>query len=348
MLPNNSTVTALAATGANDAWVAGTVCANASCDRNTLLVRRWNGKAWTVIPVPKADVNSNSLVGATAVAATSAASAWVLSLSGAGTQAISTILMHWTGKSWGATANLPGEVIAAVAPGVRDAWAFGVGKASSIGSAYAAHYNGTKWSQVRVPVVGVGGSATSASDIWAIGFPTSVSTTTRQAFGIMHYNGKAWRRTPVPSLRLASSQVAIATAITAVSPTNVWADGQIMTTSSPGNPAAKLFLLHWNGRKWAVIKVPYAGFPQGPLAQDGHGGVWMSLMPLGNGIVNGEILHYGNGTWSRVAAPRQASESLQPAALAWIPGTRSVWGIGSEIPTGSAAAAPSVILKYGA
>jgi hypothetical protein len=34
--------------------------------------------------------------------------------------------------------------------------------------------------------------------------------------------------------------------------------------------------------------------------------------------------------------------------LAWIPGTRSVWGIGGEIPAGPAGASASVIFKYGA
>jgi hypothetical protein len=127
-LPGNDSLTGLAATGAGDAWTAGTACANASCTRNTLLVRRWNGKAWTVISVPKAYVNTSASLGVSAVAATSAANAWIFNdsqavIAGAArakvfanaatAQAGSTDVLHWTGKGWGATVKLPADVATA-------------------------------------------------------------------------------------------------------------------------------------------------------------------------------------------------------------------------------------------
>jgi hypothetical protein len=378
-LPNNSMMTGLAATGAGNAWAAGTVCANASCTRSTLLVRRWNGKAWTVIPVPKAYVNSSAEGGVVAVAATSAANAWIFNtptpqvtavgsggqgraaltagparaiLHAAGTtQAGPTVVLHWTGKGWGATVKLPADVATAVAPSAKDAWAFGVSSASasSIG-AYAAHYDGRRWSPVRVPVVGIRASATSTSNIWVAGI-SPASSPTMPAAAIMNFNGKAWRATPVPSLGLTAKQIAIPTGIAAVSAKNVWAAGQILDTSSTTNPVMKPFLLHWNGGKWAVVKIPYTGVVAAEsLAQDGHGGVWMSVLSLTNNGIFSHIWHYTNGAWSRIGTPARKGEITILDGLAWIPGTRSVWGTGEELPTGPSPAPgfPSVILKYGA
>jgi hypothetical protein len=362
-LPGNDSLTGLAATGAGDAWTAGTACANASCTRNTLLVRRWNGKAWTVISVPKAYVNTSASLGVSAVAATSAANAWIFNdslavIAGAArakalataatAQAGSTDVLHWTGKGWGATVKLPADVATAVAPSAKDAWAFGAPSAlaSSIG-AYAAHYDGKKWSPTRVPVVGIRASATSANDIWVVGFSPASSPAT-PALAVMDFNGKRWRTTPMPNLGLSAKQVAFPTGLAAVSATDVWADGMILDTSSQTNPVPKLFLLHWNGKKWAVIKVPYTGLFGGSLARDGHGGVWMSVVSAGNGGLGGYLSHYANGAWTRMAAPARRGEATVPSGLAWIPGTRSVWGTGAEIPTGPTGAPATVIFKYGA
>jgi hypothetical protein len=376
-LPDNSMMTGLTATGAGDAWAAGTVCSNASCTRNTLLVRRWNGKAWTVIRVPKAYVNSSTEGGVPAVAATSAANAWVFNapqvtavvgaaqaraaltvgraraiLRAAGTtQAGPTVVLHWTGKGWGATVKLPADVTTAVAPSAKDAWAFGASSAtaSSI-RAYTAHYDGRRWSPVRVPVAGISASATSASNIWVAGI-SPASSPSMPAGAIMDFNGKAWHTTPLPHLGLSAKQIAIPTGIAAISAVNVWAMGQILDTSSTTNPVMKPFLLHWNGKKWAVVKIPYTGeVGAASLAQDGHGGVWMSVVSFTNNGIFSRMWHYTNGAWSRIATPARKGEVTIPDRLAWIPGTRSVWGTGEEFPAGPTAAPgfPSVILKYGA
>jgi len=57
-LPASSSQPGLAATGADDVWTAGAYCTHPDCETNTLQVRRWNGKAWQLIPVPKQYVNS--------------------------------------------------------------------------------------------------------------------------------------------------------------------------------------------------------------------------------------------------------------------------------------------------
>ena len=135
-LPANATFNDLTATGAGSAWAAGTVCANASCSKNTLLVRHWNGKTWTAVPVPKAYVNSSAELGGSAAAAASG-NAWIMNSVAAGA-GDATAVLHWTGRGWGATAKLPAFVTSAVATSATNAWALGAAATSaSSGGAYA-------------------------------------------------------------------------------------------------------------------------------------------------------------------------------------------------------------------
>lgn len=337
----------VAATGPGNAWMVGTDCANSGCNRSTLLVRHWTGKAWTAIAVPKVYMKSATEQGAAGVAASSAANVWVLNNVGTG-QKNSTTVLHWTGKGWGASVKFPAMLAAAVAPWAKGAWVFGADAASL---PYAARFNGSTWSRVTVPLAGISASATSASDIWVIGTQTSPGA---QQFGIMKFNGTAWHTTPVPSLGLSSSQEAFATGIAAVSAKDVWAAGYVTGTSTEIDPPSKPFLLHWNGAKWTAIKVPSLPadsiFPNVDVIQDGHGGAWLDATTIDlSGMQRGYLLHYGTGAWARVTAPALGGEVTAPGALAWIPGTRSVWGTGSEFPTQPMLNGyPSVIFKYGA
>jgi hypothetical protein len=340
---NNSGAGELAATGAGSAWAAGTNCADASCSRNTLVVRHWTGKAWTVVSVPKAYVNSGAEFGASAVAAASG-NAWVMNSVAAGANN-ATAVLHWTGRGWGATAKLPAMVTSAVATSPANAWALGAAATSaSSGTPYAAHFDGRKWSAVRVPVSGLHASATSAKNIWVAGF-SRLSSSGPPVLGIMHFDGKTWHTTPAPRLGLTAKQAAFPAGIAALSATNVWVGGIILgSTSAP----PKAFLIHWNGAKWAAVKFPYASAELTAMAQDGHGGIWTGVLLLGSATPKAYLAHYRNGTWTRVAVPASRGDITSPQALAWIPGTRSLWGLGYELPVSLAGIAREVILKYGA
>ena len=346
VLPGSSSgVSELAAAGAGSAWAAGSVCANTSCTRNTLVVRHWNGKAWTVVLVPKAYVNSSAELGVSAVAAASG-NAWIMNSvpAGAGN---ATAVLHWTGRGWGAAAKLPAIVTSAVTTSATNAWALGaVATSASSGAPYAAHFDGRKWTAVRVPVSGLRASATSAKNIWAAGFST-ISSSGLPALAIMHFNGKTWRTAPAPRLGLTAKQGAFPTGIAALSATNVWVAGMILDSSSAGAPP-KAFLVHWNGTKWAAAKVPWAVAELTVIAQDGHGGIWTGAMLTGSSVPAAFLAHYGNGAWTRVAVPARRGDITMPEALAWIPGTRSLWGLGAELPVNLAGPGPEVILKYGA
>jgi hypothetical protein len=338
---NNSGAGQLAAAGAGSAWAAGTVCANASCTRSTLVVRHWNGKAWTVVSVPKAYVNSSAELGNSAVA-TASGNAWIMDSVAAGA-GDATAVLHWTGRGWSATAKLPALVASAVATSATNAWALGAAATSaSSGGPYAAHFDGRKWAAVRVPVSGLCASATSAKNIWVAGF--SKVSSSGPVLGIMDFNGKTWRTTPAPRLGLTAKQAAFPAGIVAFSAANVWVDGIILGSS--GAPP-KAFLLHWNGAKWVAVKVPYAGAELTAMAQDGHGGIWTGVLLLGGATPKAYLARYGNGAWTRVAVPAPRGDITAPQSLVWIPGTRSLWGLGDELPVGLTGVAHEVILKYG-
>jgi len=334
----------VAATGADDAWTAGAYCAKAACDTKTLQVRRWTGKKWELIAVPKAYVNSATELSVDAVAARSASSAWVMNQVGT-EESSSTAVLHWTGKKWNPVITLSAQIFAAVAPSPTDAWAFG---ATPAVTPYAAHYNGSKWSRVSFPISGVSAASLSPAYIWVIGDPVSASSA---PFAIMLFNGKTWRSTPLPGLGLTATDTAIATGITAANPKNGWADGMIVSTQGEAKPPLKPFLLHWNGTKWSMVKVPYTGLQAtGAIANDNQGGVWMGATApaTASGGVRGYILHYRDGKWTKVIAPAQSGLLAQPYAMAWIRGTKSVWGIAGQLPSAPTALEyRSVVLKYG-
>jgi len=258
----------------------------------------------------------------------------------------STTVMHWTGKKWGTT-TLHAEISAAVVPSPTDAWAFG---ATPAVTPYAAHYNGLRWTTVKFPVAGVSAYSLSPAYVWVIGNPPSPATAS-SPFAIMLFNGKTWRSTPLPSLGLNATDTAIPTGIAAANPKTGWADGMIVTTQGATKPPLKPFLLHWNGTKWSSVKVPYTGLQAtGAIAEDNQGGVWIgaTTTALASGGVRGYILHYLNGKWTKQAAPAQRGLLAQPTVFAWIRGTKSVRGIGTQTPAAPTAPAyRSAVLKYG-
>ncbi len=350
-LPANSTFDGLAASGAGNAWVAGTSCADSSCQRETLLVRHWNGRTWQVIGVPKGYVNSAAEQGLNTVATASASATWLFNSVRRSPTLSGTGVLRWTGRHWGSAVLLPATVLAAVAPTARDVWVFG-DNATSVtffGAPYAARFNGTSWKPVRVPVTGFLASAPSASDIWVAGLSAKAAPGTGSV-AIMHYNGKAWRSTPLPGLGQSKTLRPIAAGIAAVGASDAWASVVDLPVPGGGTSSAKSLLLHWNGVKWAVIKVPAPGAAAtgiGLLAQDGHGGAWLGLSDSNAATAVGYYLHYANGTWTRYKAPSRNGAIVLPGLLAWIPGTRSLWSVGELLPTGTGSGSPRVIVKYG-
>jgi hypothetical protein len=126
-----------------------------------------------------------------------------------------------------------------------DAWSVGVQNVRV--SAWARHWDGTRWTAVRTPIMGgaefEGVSMLAPDDVWAVG---AWDAPQGQGFGgplIEHWDGSRWHyvRSPEPG------GYTILHAVEAVSPDDVWAVG---TTSVP---EPHPLIEHWDGTKWREI-----------------------------------------------------------------------------------------------
>jgi hypothetical protein len=167
----NTVIGGISAVGARDAWIAGDACANSQCDKASVVVRHWDGTAWRVVTAPKAVTGITTEQGVGAVAASSATNAWVFD--GRGAESVDyTTALHWTGQGWAAPVRLNAAIQAAVAPSASEAWAFGLPETTSqVG--YVAHYTNGTWTHGSFPVSVTAVSALSPKDVWAGGATSS-------------------------------------------------------------------------------------------------------------------------------------------------------------------------------
>jgi hypothetical protein len=126
-----------------------------------------------------------------------------------------------------------------------------------------------------------GVAATSARDVWAVGFSGSKAL-------ILHFNGTAWRRVASPA---AGGTFALLADVTAISPHNAWA---------AGDAGDKTLIEHWNGTAWRRVPSPS---PQRPSFLSGisaasAGNIW-AVGGLGKTL----ILHWNGTAWRHVPSP---------------------------------------------
>ena len=162
---------------------------------------------------------------------------------------------HWKGRRWRlAHAPIPpGASLESVsASGARDVWA--VGMRSNLNQLIE-HWDGERWRVLPAPLPGGIVHAVAArtpQDAWAVG--------TRKrgpGFGTLveHWNGKRWTvvASPSPPARH-QRRYGILEAVTAISPTDVWAAGNLII----GVPAkaSRTLVEHWDGRRWTIVPSP--------------------------------------------------------------------------------------------
>jgi hypothetical protein len=197
-----------------------------------------------------------------------------------------------------------GELTGVTAFSPSNVWVFGgPGAAPGFGTW---HFNGNSWT--KSPTATNDGivlaSALSSSNMWAVG---SVSAGEDSIF---HYTG-SWHRATASAL--AGLQFH---AIVALATHNVWALANIATN------AFRPYLVHLTSSGWARIKIPYSLDPV-DLASDGRGGLWLTAVDSASA---GWVVHRtASGQWSRVSL----GKSARMFGLALVPGTASLWGVGS-------------------
>lgn len=288
------------------------------------LITRWNGTAWSRVTLPASALTAlgpNGLVGA--VSAASPKNVWAFGAT--------SVWLHYDGTTWTSgrlvKPGSSGQVLttATLALSRSNVWAFGARVRSTGTHAYAAHFDGVKWTATSVPGTGfiVDSSAVSAGDIWAVEGSGLLGPGTGPG-ALVHRSGGTWHSVRLPKA-LASRPLS---SVVARSDKNVWVGGAV-TNGKKGTTEA---VGHWNGRTWTVKAMPVLAtsrkFAVTGLASDGHGGLWATANCLTcAGFVPSRVWHRSAGTWKRAAVAAKNPVAIVTMALA--PGTTSVWGVGA-------------------
>jgi hypothetical protein len=238
------------------------------------------------------------------VAAAASNDVWAVGYQNVGSS-LNTLIEHWNGTSWSIVSSpqLPnGAYLQAVtAVSSTDVWAAGDINVSKEG-VLIEHWDGTSWSVVSSPAFnGVGPiygiSADASNDVWAVGGNKS-----------LHFDGTSW------SLVAGVSTVNM-TAVTALSPSNVWAVG--VGPGARRNSFPRATIVHWDGTSWSIVPSPNphtnvnsglgsvaavsvddiwaTGSDAGPLAENWNGTSW-SVVTFPSGVGIGPITALSDGT----------------------------------------------------
>jgi hypothetical protein len=273
-----------------------------------------------------------------AVSAASTTSAWAV-----GTKEVTAdrpLAEQWNGTAWSNVAiPVPADTGQASFSGVDDlsstsAWAVGDWEetGSTMENTLIEHWNGTAWSIVPSPNPGgtTSGSdseltsiaGTGPDDLWAAG-----SFDIGGAFNAVlleHWNGTAWSAVAPPD----EDGEEFATAVTAVSSTDVWVVGD------EGFDQATL-ADRWNGTTWTVTSTPTlqttdsTNFLTG-VSADGADNIWASGY---EGNVNDAnfaqpyMLHWNGTAWTLTQLPNAGSEGSTLLGTTVLSPT-DVWAVG--------------------
>ena len=227
---------AASASSPSDAWAVGRITqVNKNHYRVTsTLAFHWNGTSWAFTATPS--VAGSDLM---SVADISPTDAYAIGLGGA---------LQWNGSTWSVFAvpapggAAPAALNAVAAGGANNVWVTGLyyDNATATDEPFTAHFNGTAWSSVPVPVNGgqfFGITVVSPGDTWMVGYSSSGGSL------IENWNGSSWQVVPNPGTGGLLS-------VTATSATNVTAVGGINQGAS---------VLNWNGSAWSDVAVPQVG-----------------------------------------------------------------------------------------
>jgi hypothetical protein len=315
-----TSVTAIAATGPDDAWaVGGRLATIHGQGQGVAAIFHWNGTSWSAVPLPGPPHDGYFA----AVSAVSPTDVWAFS--GSCISGCSLFAANWNGTKW---SWRPGyEALGptgAVAFSRSNAW---IADDTSIG-----HWTGTSWQTYPAP--GWNGvwsiSGVTSSDIWAVGLAAGGL----QPEALL-WNGTSWQPTSIPAIRLPANGQAWPTEVAAESADSVWMAGYI-DWPAPGTQLTdyKPFLLRWNGTAWSRVR-PLPALPAGfgftQITGDGTGGLWVTAVAMATAQTDTpdeQLVHYSGGTWTVTALPpiphsRPSSTNLSDMSL--VPGTQDLW-----------------------
>lgn len=199
------------------------------------------------------------------------------------------------------------------------------------------HFNGTKWTAFPAPLIN--GELT--ADLQGV---VDISPTEAWAVGnvtlganpgqiIEQWNGIKWNLFPNPTL-LPNSQADLF-AITSTSANEIWAVGNLVQDLSNGGAVSFNLFEHWNGTSWTPTFIQDNTFEAlTGVSADAIDDAWAVgwVAPLGDGS-NGTLAIHWNGTsWTAVATPVNIGEGPNELNAVVALAPDNAWAVGFSTP----------------
>ena len=217
-----------------------------------------SGSGWTVVPSPTIGNFDNNLA---AVSAGSANNVWAVGsyYAPSNTNVLAAMAEHFDGTSWtefplpnvGPNEN---SLLGVTATPSGTAWAVGYYvNAEFRQKTLIEHFDGSSWSVMSSPSPAArqnilyGVSGLSDNNVWAVGADQDANGLWRTL--AEHWDGTTWSVVPAIDEGSGGNQFF---AVTAASPTSVYATGQQAGTGFPSQALTE----HWNGTGWSVLSTP--------------------------------------------------------------------------------------------
>lgn len=226
-----------------DAYAAG-IFEAASGPQRTYLVH-YNGHSWTHVATPNSGAGNNGLYDVLAVASNDVWAAGYSVARRAG------LVIHQTGSEWHIVPTpLPpqGRSIYTSLSGTAadDVWAVGWILNGSTEHTLTMHWDGSQWTRVPSPSVGVVSEMTtvhaiSPTNVWAMG-----DALKRSQPLALHWDGTRWSVVPTPKPG-GTGATYFMQSVSSSNGKNLWASGPILNAQA-GHPTA--VTMHWSGRRW--------------------------------------------------------------------------------------------------
>ncbi len=217
-----------------------------------------------------------------------------------------------------------------------DIWAVGTDQIGSTRSPLMAHWDGTRWRTVRVPVPANRQSwfngivAISSTNAWAVGESTDPNVQNQDERTLIeHWDGTSWTIVPSPNPFTQGNSADVLMGIDGVGPNDIWATG--WAHDEPNNQVLMLFE-HYNGRAWTVATSPS---PPGSI----HFGTAITTIAandawaVGNNALATTLAAHWNGkSWSIVPTPSLQDGTSVLNALTGVTANagNDVWASGYE------------------
>jgi hypothetical protein len=311
-----------------------------------LLIAHWDGSSWQDMRPPAGfRPVLNPYSAGHAVAALSASYAWVFADREYNTSPVTqSFALRWQTGGWRAFRLADDATItSAVVFNQSSAWGFGYVRSHSTGqvAAYTVRFNGQGWRAVPVPVLPQGIASLAPDNIWAAGpLARAANQPNPKPYALAHWTGR-WHTIPFPNLGLPSGEGVVAAWVVSDGSHGLWVAGDLVA----GDSQVGGVLLHWTGSTWVNVKLPFQTLGLGPLAHDGHGGLWIASIPA-TCCDALDMAHYSAGRWSVTPVPVPVGDGATVTTMRRIPRTQSVWA-GGYLASGEGGDQLGAMFKHG-